>query len=64
MLTETNANRTERTIDNLDDRKRAGTDGGERGVSSSTGRGHGKAMPPTPRAVEIDDQPDLPGLAR
>ncbi len=59
MIKETNANRTERTIDNLDDRKRAGTDGGKAGVSSSTGRGHGRITPQTPRHVQTSAIADI-----
>jgi hypothetical protein len=50
---ETNANRAGRTIDNLDDRKVAGSDGGVGGVSTSTGRGHGNRMPETPEHVQV-----------
>ncbi len=53
MVDDTNANRAERTIDNLDDRKVAGTDGGKGGVSTSTGRGHGDRMPETPEHVQV-----------
>lgn len=53
MADTANADRTERTIDNLDDRKIAGTDGGKAGVSTSTGRGHGNRMPETPEHVQV-----------
>jgi hypothetical protein len=53
MAVETNANRAGRTIDSLDDRKIAGTDGGMAGVSTSTGRGHGNRMPDAPRHVQV-----------
>jgi hypothetical protein len=53
MAAETNENRAERTIDNLDDRKVPGTDGGKAGISSSTGRDHGSRMPETPEHVQV-----------
>ncbi len=63
MVDDTNANRTERTIENLDDRKVVGTDGGKKGVSSSTARGHGDGMPKTPKDVLVPDHIQISAIA-